>query len=711
MGEKKGGSDLQRQRGQMLPPVAGPRDGALPDPVVGRNGVYQTGTVPASPLALGAAGQGAPGPGAAGQIPPGYGANIALGGPKSRPHTMIGIAPPAPGSVTPPSVHEPRLPSQPLPEPTSSQRLTAAPPVPLASASGDVVTRLNPIVAPQQQQARALLNNPPRRNVTPAPPQAAPLPPAPLPPTPLPPLAGPAIKPPNGQAPVPLDWDDDVKTTVYDRQAQEEVSRLKNLKSAPPPPMGATPLAPPAVAAMPALGAPPAVGTPGPGRVVIPEHARAPHEAPPGLRAATPAPGRVQPTPAPLMVPFGPPPGAVLPPSARTGHAMPSMARLASNNDPTQLSRAKSRTKTLATVGVGLLAALVLGSLVLLARVYLVPHTSKLVVNAKGDGRHLEKALVFVDGKPVACDVLPCRIGNVAAGARSVRVVAEGYDENTEVVEAEEKKEKPVTVELRRSTSASTGFRIRGSSAVRLFVDNREYGTLPQEVRDLAPGDHQLKLVSSNLYKAEDRTITVVENQISDLGNVALKVLRGRATITLGQNAQGAKVTLVSDGDRRTVARFPIVVEVETSKQWTLEVSKPGYEDFSQALRFDDGEAERSFIIDLQEKGGAHPTPAAPPPAAPAAPRAAAPSPAAAPPENDAPKGGSSGAVGFLNLNSIPPSTCIVDGKTIGMTPRSSLPLSPGSHSVVFTHPDHGSKTVSVTLGAGETKSAAVRFP
>src|SRR5262245_44785730 len=124
MGDQKGGSDLQRQPGRGLPSLQGPDGEAPAEPVVGRNGLFQTGTVPASPMAIGTT------------------------GPKNRPATMIGIAPPAAGSVTPPPGARPAAQQQaPLPEPASSQRLAAASPVPLATTSGDV-TRLNPLTAP-----------------------------------------------------------------------------------------------------------------------------------------------------------------------------------------------------------------------------------------------------------------------------------------------------------------------------------------------------------------------------------------------------------------------------------------------------------------------------------------------------------------------------------------------------------------------------------
>ncbi|MCU0680928.1 MAG: hypothetical protein MUF34_01460 [Polyangiaceae bacterium] len=659
--------------------------------MVGRNGTFQTGTVPAAPMALANAGQ------------PANGGVIATSGPKNRPATMIGIAPPSPGSVTPPPGARAAPLPLPLAEPASSQRLAAVPAVPLSTASGDV-TRLNPLVIPPGGlPARAPAALRPVAPVTPPPPPNTPLP------TPLPPIASPPVKPGDGRSPVGLDWDDDVKTTVYRGQPVEGPRQKSASPSQPPHPSHqANPSHPshqagPSNPAKPLSTPPPPSVRPPPNRVVI-DHPPAPAPLP-----ATPPPPAFASPPAGAPA-FGPSAGHVVPPVARTGHAMPSMAR-AMANDSTQVVRASSGIKPLVIAGLALVSVIVLGSLFLVSRVFFEPRTSKLVVNVKADGRPLDKAQIFVDGQQVVCDAMPCRIADVATGARSLRATAEGYEDNTEVIEAEAKKEKPVTIELRRSARSSTGFRLRGPSSVRLFVDGREIGTLPQDVRDLSPGDHQIKLVSSNLYKPEDRTVSIVENQITDLGTAALKVARGRATFVLGKNAQSAKVTLVSDSDRRTVGSFPITVELDTSKQWTLEASKAGYEDFSQALLFDDGEAERSFTIALQEKGhSAAPTPPPPARAPSEAPTPPRPAPVAAPSDDEAPKGGSE-SLGFLNLNSIPPSTCIVDGKTLGPTPRSSVPVSPGSHAVVFVHPELGRKAVSVTLSAGETKSAAVRFP
>jgi hypothetical protein len=66
--------------------------------------------------------------------------------------------------------------------------------------------------------------------------------------------------------------------------------------------------------------------------------------------------------------------------------------------------------------------------------------------------------------------------------------------------------------------------------------------------------------------------------------------------------------------------------------------------------------------------------------------------------------------VGTVNLISLPSSQVAVDGTPKGNTPM-TVKLPPGPHSVTFTHPEHGSKSVSVNVKAGKTTAAAVRFP
>jgi hypothetical protein len=93
--------------------------------------------------------------------------------------------------------------------------------------------------------------------------------------------------------------------------------------------------------------------------------------------------------------------------------------------------------------------------------------------------------------------------------------------------------------------------------------------------------------------------------------------------------------------------------------------------------------------------------PAAPQPAKPAS-RPAAP---ATPPAAAQPATGN----GTININSIPVSAVLVDGRPVGQTPtRASVPA--GTHTVTFVHPEQGRRSVTVTVTAGGSATAAVRF-
>lgn len=63
-----------------------------------------------------------------------------------------------------------------------------------------------------------------------------------------------------------------------------------------------------------------------------------------------------------------------------------------------------------------------------------------------------------------------------------------------------------------------------------------------------------------------------------------------------------------------------------------------------------------------------------------------------------------------LNINSIPVSKVVLDGRPLGSTPKVGVSVSPGTHTVVFVHPVHGKKTVSITVKAGETKAVPMKF-
>jgi hypothetical protein len=63
-----------------------------------------------------------------------------------------------------------------------------------------------------------------------------------------------------------------------------------------------------------------------------------------------------------------------------------------------------------------------------------------------------------------------------------------------------------------------------------------------------------------------------------------------------------------------------------------------------------------------------------------------------------------------LNLSSSPPSSVVLDGRPLGVTPRSAIKVKPGAHSVVFIHPKLGRKSARANVKPGGTSNVSVRF-
>jgi hypothetical protein len=65
---------------------------------------------------------------------------------------------------------------------------------------------------------------------------------------------------------------------------------------------------------------------------------------------------------------------------------------------------------------------------------------------------------------------------------------------------------------------------------------------------------------------------------------------------------------------------------------------------------------------------------------------------------------------GKLNINSIPYSKVVLDGRPLGETPRVEVAVAAGPHTVLFVHPEHGRIQKEVYVDTGRTVLAAVRF-
>lgn len=376
-------------------------------------------------------------------------------------------------------------------------------------------------------------------------------------------------------------------------------------------------------------------------------------------------------------------------------------------------------------------AVLVLG-IAMLAFV-LWPRQGSIVVTVSGPGnKAIDSVQILLDGKK-QCDTSPCVATGIKAGPHIVKVTAAGYSSGTQAVKVASGDEAVLNMQL-SAASEGTGIKISAEgTGLKLWVDDKEIGPLPQELKDLAPGEHSVRIAGNDRFAPYEEKVTVVADQIKNIGPLDLKVVRGLAMIEPGENADGAKVLLVSGSEKRQIPKLPYRVEISTDKGYQLVASKKGFATTTVNVAFDPGKDQKRFVIDLHRDGDASGTTES----AEAAPQAVAhattatrshtssstsssstktkiassisPPPAAPTPKTPAPA--AAAGQGTLNINSIPQSNVLLDGRPLGKTPRAGVSASAGSHTVVFIHPEHGRKTVSVNVAAGKTATAAVRFP
>jgi serine/threonine-protein kinase len=363
-----------------------------------------------------------------------------------------------------------------------------------------------------------------------------------------------------------------------------------------------------------------------------------------------------------------------------------------------------------------------------------------LVINAADTvGKQISGLEITVDDVK-RCDSSPCIVRDVAPGPHLVKVTAPGFDAPApKAVAIEAQKNATLDLSLVATKSlVGTGVKVSGNQpGARLFVDGKEIGALPQEVKDLEAGDHKIRVAGNERYYAPlEKTVSVGKNEMVDLGNVQLKVLKGKVTFQLG--TAGAKVYLVaSPTNKKEIPNFPIPIEFDPADRYELVAVAPGFEELRRPITFDDGIAEKSFTIELSPKAmAASPiadkpavrstttsAPADKPvvvadkpststkPQSPAFLQGEGREPAATPtkPEKKDPPAAAGEA--FLNINSIPPSSVVLDGKPLGPTPKLKVAVPAGAHTVLFVNAEQSlKKTISVSVGAGETKAAFAKL-
>jgi serine/threonine-protein kinase len=466
-----------------------------------------------------------------------------------------------------------------------------------------------------------------------------------------------------------MDWDDDdEKTAVYDKDSEEDAAKAL-LRSAPPPAAG-----------MPAdkvmkrdkVGAAGAIAS-----------------ASGGTAAALPK-AEPRPAPRPVVVP---------PPEPAAGGRM-----------------------------LVLLAAFVAIAAVAAAVLFVVKPFGKanLVVTVAGPNNDavdaVEIVIEDVNGTIVRkCNKAQCPVAGIAPGMYIVRASAAGYaapaPETIRLRAGDNDPYKIVLAKARRGT----GIRVASiGPGLRVSIDGHDEGPLPKALNEMKPGTYSVRIYDENgRYEPWEKKVEVKKDKVLAL-EPKLKVVKGLAIIKPGANSSNAAVHLVTGGERRTLTRLPIKVEITPGNPVPqLVARKKGFHDLVRDISFDDGIAVKTFTLDLAKQGEPLDDAEESPPeaAGKTAVRATtrkpvAPRPATAKRTTTGPARPTVAATGqgTISINSIPVSNVIVDGRPVGSTPtRWSGP--PGTHTVVFIHAEYGRKVQSVTVKPGGNSVAAVRFP
>lgn len=337
-----------------------------------------------------------------------------------------------------------------------------------------------------------------------------------------------------------------------------------------------------------------------------------------------------------------------------------------------------------------------------------------LVISVSGPGGKVVKGVtVQVDGKTV-CSDSTCKVEDLEPGSYVVKATADGYAEMAgKAYEVAEGEQKAINIEL-TADGKGTGLKVSSkASGLTLTVDGKRIGSLPQELTELAPGDHKIAISGSPFIKDFEQTVTVKEGELLEF-EPELQLNKGQVSIQLDDSSKGAKVALVVDGKRRSLASTIKKAQSDTvkidlpidGKKYQLIATRKGYVDFEEDLEFTVENPVQTINLTLEKEGTGEADEEEVPAAAPA-PRTG-PSGGGSP--APAPRPAASGT-GSLNINSIPVSNVLLDGRPIGSTPKMGLTVSAGPHTVVFIHPQHGRKVYPVTVTAGKVSTAAVRFP
>jgi|GEM_PF-1840173 len=245
------------------------------------------------------------------------------------------------------------------------------------------------------------------------------------------------------------------------------------------------------------------------------------------------------------------------------------------------------------------LAAAALGVSGIGSTYYFSTNTGELELMVTGPNQRAVSGLeIWIDGAK-RCTASPCRVRDLADGGHLLRVTGFNHepapDEYVRIARGQVFRKQLVLSEKMGA------LRVQATTwgTVWLSLDGKRIGPLPQELIELGAGEHSVSLDGGERYFRTEQRVTVEAGQATVV-EPKLKVKKGLATIKAGSNAEGAYMVLVKGTERRPIPQLPLRVDLQADAGYRLVATKAGFRDLETPLVFEDGQAERTFVIALE---------------------------------------------------------------------------------------------------------------
>ncbi|MBX3270073.1 MAG: serine/threonine protein kinase [Sandaracinaceae bacterium] len=259
--------------------------------------------------------------------------------------------------------------------------------------------------------------------------------------------------------------------------------------------------------------------------------------------------------------------------------------------------------------------------------------------------------------------------------------------------------------------AAGTGFHLDTvPSGALVFVGERQLAErTPVTVTDLEPGTVTVRAELEN-YAPWTGQVDLSAGQVVQLPRAVLTLRQ--VSVRFESSPSGARVTLVRGSERRRVGDTPVTQAVDVSGgQWTVEMTRVGYEDWSQALSPPSGQANHTVDAVLVERQRVATTGGGRRGGGGGATGGTQPATGGGDTGGGTTGGGATGGTGTLRVQTTPWSQVYVDGRLIGNTPQMNIPLPAGRHQVRLVNPDFDIReTVTVTIRAGQVETLIRRL-